>query len=171
MLLNFAVGSIVGSRLRRFQLDEARVSREHPAFVAPFAQSDMVDMFYRGLAPDLNDRLDDLVARSMTHELAKHGDELPKERIEKLKIAFRKALENEIDGRYQRPLMQAVDALPRRDLARIAEALVNLTALRRRMSLGEKETVGGAIDVAILSKAEGFRWVKRTGRPVAPAGP
>ena len=47
------------------------------------------------------------------------------------------------------------------DLAAIAEALVSLTALRARMSAREKETVAGPIDVAVLSKGEGFIWVKR----------
>jgi hypothetical protein len=167
VLQDFAVGSIVGGRLRRFVTNEARITREDSAIVAPFAQSDMVATFYRGIVPDLDEKLGDIVARSVTHELAKHGETLPEERLEKLRKTFRKTLDEEIDGRFQRPLIAAVDALPRRDLARIAEALVSLTALRRRMSLGEKETVGGAIDVAILSKAEGFQWVKRGGCAVA----
>jgi hypothetical protein len=167
VLQDFAVGSIVGGRLRRFVTNEARITRETSAIVAPFAQSDMVDTFYRGIVPDLDGKLADIVARSVTHELAKHGETIPEERIEKLRKTFRKTLDEEIDGKFQRPLIAAVDALPRRDLARIAESLVSLTALRRRMSLGEKETVGGAIDVAILSKAEGFQWVKRGGCAIA----
>ncbi len=57
--------------------------------------------------------------------------------------------------------MAALDALPRSDLATMAESLISLTALRARMSAGEMETVGGPIDVAVLSKGEGFVWVKR----------
>jgi len=162
-VLEFAVGSLAAGRLRWFKADEARVTRDDSAIVAPFAQGDMVHTFYRGIVPDLDAKLGGIVARTVAHELKKHDAELPPERMEKLEKAFGKALEEEIDGRYQRPLIAAVDALPRRDLARIAEALVSLTALRRRMSLGEKETVGGAIDVAILSKAEGFQWLKRGG--------
>jgi len=171
VLLDFAVGSLIGGRLRRFLRNEARVTREDSAIVAPFAQDDMVQTFYRGLLPDLDERLDHIVGHAVAREFAKHDEVLSEEQIGKLKRAFRKALESEIDGYYQRPLIQAVDALPRRDLARIAEALVSLTALRRRMSLGEKETVGGAIDVAILSRAEGFQWVKRGGRSMAEFAP
>lgn len=43
----------------------------------------------------------------------------------------------------------------------MAEALVNLTKFRARMSVSQKETVGGPIDIAVLSKGEGFVWVKR----------
>jgi hypothetical protein len=42
----------------------------------------------------------------------------------------------------------------------MAESLVNLTKFRRRVST-ERETVGGPIDVAIITKGDGFVWVKR----------
>jgi hypothetical protein len=63
--------------------------------------------------------------------------------------------------------MAAVDGLPRHDLAIMAELLVSLTALRARISARERETVAGPIDVALLSKGEGFVWVKRRGEPPA----
>jgi hypothetical protein len=42
----------------------------------------------------------------------------------------------------------------------MAEALVNLTSFRRRVSM-DAETVGGPIDVAVISKGDGFVWIKR----------
>jgi hypothetical protein len=42
----------------------------------------------------------------------------------------------------------------------MAEALVNLTAFKRRMT-DELETVGGPVDVAVISKGDGLVWVKR----------
>lgn len=50
--------------------------------------------------------------------------------------------------------------MPKPELARMAEALVDLTSIKRRVSSGY-ETVGGPIDVAVISKAEGLVWVKR----------
>jgi hypothetical protein len=47
-----------------------------------------------------------------------------------------------------------------RVLAHLAESLVELTSLHRRVSR-DIETVGGPIDVAIISKSDGFVWVKR----------
>ena len=46
------------------------------------------------------------------------------------------------------------------DLACIADALVSLTAFLMRMSADKTETVTGPIDVALLSKGDGFVWVK-----------
>ena len=50
--------------------------------------------------------------------------------------------------------------LPKDELAAMAEALVNLTKFRRRISQ-DRETVGGPIDVAVITKGDGFVWIKR----------
>lgn len=42
----------------------------------------------------------------------------------------------------------------------MAEALVNLTSTKRKVT-AEQETVGGPIDVAVISKNDGFVWVRR----------
>jgi hypothetical protein len=64
--------------------------------------------------------------------------------------------------KYREPLMDAVAALPRQDLAMMAEAFVSLMEFRLKMTADRRETVAGAIDVAVISKGEGFVWVKRT---------
>src|SRR6185369_6132408 len=46
------------------------------------------------------------------------------------------------------------------EMAILAENIVSLTALKQKVSL-ETETVGGSIDVAFLSKNDGFVWIKR----------
>ena len=50
--------------------------------------------------------------------------------------------------------------LPKEQLAEMAESLVNLTALKRRVS-SQEETVGGPTDVALITKGDGLIWVKR----------
>ena len=58
------------------------------------------------------------------------------------------------------PFMQVVGSLPKEEMAVLAEALVELTSLRRKMD-SNLESVGGPTDVAIISKGDGFIWVKR----------
>lgn len=53
-----------------------------------------------------------------------------------------------------------VEFMPKPELAKLAEALVSLTSLKRRVSRG-MDTVGGPIDVAVISKSDGFVWAKR----------
>lgn len=58
------------------------------------------------------------------------------------------------------PIIDAVGFLPKEELAQLAESLVNLTSVRRRMSTNA-ETVGGPVDVAVISKGDGLIWIKR----------
>jgi hypothetical protein len=38
--------------------------------------------------------------------------------------------------------------------------LVSLTSFKQKVSM-DTETVGGAVDVAVISKGDGFIWIKR----------
>ena len=58
------------------------------------------------------------------------------------------------------PTINTVEILSKEDLAEMAESLVYLTFLKRRTSSSE-ESVGGPIDVAIISKGDGFIWKNR----------
>lgn len=62
--------------------------------------------------------------------------------------------------KYVGPVIDIVADLPKEDLATMAESLVNLTSFKRRISR-EAETVGGPIDEAVISKGDGFIWIKR----------
>jgi hypothetical protein len=50
--------------------------------------------------------------------------------------------------------------MPKQELGTLASSLIEITSLKRKVSRGQ-ETVGGDVDVAIISKAEGFVWIKR----------
>jgi hypothetical protein len=52
-----------------------------------------------------------------------------------------------------------VSFMPKQELASFAESLVNITSIKRRVT-AELETVGGPVDVAVISKSDGFVWVK-----------
>ncbi len=65
-----------------------------------------------------------------------------------------------INQKYVQPITSIVSFLPKDELAVMAETLVNLTSFKRKVSIGS-ETVGGPIDVAVISKGDGFVWIKR----------
>ena len=63
---------------------------------------------------------------------------------------------------YMRPIIDSVATLPIEELALLAESMINITFLRRKVALDRNiGTVGGPIDVAIISKGDGFIWLKR----------
>jgi hypothetical protein len=72
-------------------------------------------------------------------------------------------LENEVInvGREQRlrPFQRAVQMSPVRDLAEFASTLVGVQAARAAFSQ-DNPTVGGPIDVATITRHEGFSWVR-----------
>ena len=157
-LLQYRVGTIAAGRLRYAKVDEARVGSAD-AVVVPFAQRETIDMIIGGIHPRLRRKLIDDVNRWMPNG-GKNGKAKSPERVEKRKKEFADYMRDEIQQRYDQPFMDAVSALPRQDLAKMAEALVNLTAFLMRMTADQDETVAEPIDVALLSKGDGFIWVK-----------
>jgi hypothetical protein len=51
--------------------------------------------------------------------------------------------------------------LEKEDLADFAESLISITSVKRKMNLNEQNTVGGPIDVLVMSKGDGAIWMKR----------
>ena len=71
-----------------------------------------------------------------------------------------KIIQQEMFISYTEPLLQTVISLDKEDMANMAESFISLTSLVRRMQPGE-ETVGGPVDVAVISKGDGFVWINR----------
>jgi len=135
------------------------ISYEDTAFIAPFAQSEMVHTFMRGIDPDIQEAIDnrlnnlmmaisDIIGKSYKNKLIKIKDEFMDHLID---------LQHES---YINPIMDIVESLQKIDLAEMAETLVNLTAFKRHVSKNA-ETVGGPTDVAVITKGDGFVWIKR----------
>jgi hypothetical protein len=157
-LIQYRVGTIAAGELRYVKEDEARVGPSD-AVVVPFAQRETIDMIISGIHPRLCRKLIDDADRWVPNG-SKNGKAKNTERIEKRKKEFADYLRDEIQRRYDEPFMQAVSALPRQDLAKMAEALVNLTAFLMRMTVDQDETVAEPIDVALLLKGDGYTWIK-----------
>lgn len=159
-LLHYNVGSIVGWKLRGMKLGRDTIDHEVTACVAPFAQTDMIDLFYEGMHRDLQRKMADNIGEIIASSWREKGQALDNEQQEALTSRALEHLHEKIIAEYKEPLMAAVAGLPRHDLARLAETLISLTAFRAHMSTDQKETVGGPIDVALISKGDGFVWVK-----------
>ncbi len=161
VLVHYHVGTIAAGRLRYRKIDQGRITHDEDAMVIPLAQTKMIDMFYRGIFPELERSIPEMVISCLGEVLGPSGKKLPDELTEKFDAAFRKALNREVSEKYTSSLILGVSALPRHQLAELAETLVSLTAFRARMCADEAETVGGPVDVAVISKGDGFVWVKK----------
>jgi hypothetical protein len=65
-----------------------------------------------------------------------------------------------LHARHRAPLQRVIASLPFREMADLAEALVFMESLKERVTR-PKESVSGPIDVALISKGDGFVWIKR----------
>jgi hypothetical protein len=157
-VLVFQIGTVAADKLRYRKADEGRVRFDDDAYVMPFAQTQTVDMIFRGIHPLLKAEFIDN-AEHWLPDIGKMKKGSESERINKFKENVDNVLK-EISKRHYRPLIEAVAALSRQDLAKMAHSLVSLTAFLMRMDVDQRETVAEPIDVAILSKGDGFIWIK-----------
>lgn len=59
-------------------------------------------------------------------------------------------------------IMDSVAMLPTPELASLAESLINITSILRKVKIDElNATVGGPIDVFVISKRDGLVWMKK----------
>lgn len=148
------------------------VSRESNGIIIPFAQQEMVYAFMEGIDQDLlnylrfsTKSLFDAVFSTLVGEVEKLSKPL-KSALLPLKARIDELQENlfrswkEKQQEYWRPVVSNIASLPKDELAAMAEAFVNLTKFRRRATT-ERETVGGPIDVAVITRGDGFVWVRR----------
>lgn len=140
---------------------------ESRAELRPFAQHDMVDMFMRGINPALNKYMLNLFNEALdvlNQESQQYRMENTNDSMNELVISIKKIVAQEIEQTEQnnfiKPVIEMLDSLGKQQLAEIAETLIELTSFKRKISM-DTDSVGGPIDIAIISKYEGFIWIKR----------
>ena len=74
--------------------------------------------------------------------------------------SFISFLNDYIQNNYIDKLLNTVAFLSKEDLADMAESLVRMTCLKRHITTDE-ESVGGPVDVAVITRGDGFIWIKR----------
>jgi hypothetical protein len=148
-MCSYLVGVPVESTSRRLDGDLAEVSSKTPAAIFPFAESDVVKLFLEGIQPDLADRIGGMMS-------ALEADPALQPIGQQIKDLLRAYIDEQ-----GRPVTEAVRFLPKADLAEFAQKLIAFTAFRLRMSMAA-ETVSEPIDVAVVSRSEGFVWVHRS---------
>lgn len=173
-LVSYEAEYVVNDRLKYNHDRSADVSRKQPAALIPFAQSEMVVSFMAGMSPSYRNILEEYLNTIFDKYPVELIKEIPNlsaiekaELLTKLKQAGKtEALDfwKQVDAWAQdnnvEKVLNAVSVLPKDELASMAKSLVNLTSFRRRVTL-DAETVGGPIDVAVISKGDGFVWIER----------
>ena len=170
-LIAVKVDGVVGGTLRQEQRLHVDIARgANHGMVVPFAQGEMVTRFMEGIDPMYQEYLGSTMAeasKQVVMEVLKAFDVNAADLETTVSQAVHEQtshyLQETAEFRHREfvtPIMEIVEHLPKEELADMGEALVNLTALKRRVSTDE-ETVGGPVDVAVISKGDGFVWIRR----------
>ncbi len=135
------------------------------ADIVPFAQKEMPERFImgidsgferavQGIADNMVGQIVDQIVSmgAFENDVADQIRGLARDQFGQLLSTLKKKNADE--------LRSVVNHLSKKELGEFAYSLVDFTSRKRRYS-SELETVGGPIDVAILTKNEGFIWVRR----------
>lgn len=139
----------------------------------PFGQADVAHLFMEGTSLDqldyveamlegiLSKKSSDLVT-AYVHDDKERVVEKRRQHDDDAKIVdrFMEEYRRYRHERQVKPVTSVVSTLPKEEMAAMAEALVDITGLRRKVD-SRIETVAGPIDVAFISKGDGFIWMKR----------
>jgi len=161
-------GMVGGKHL--FECKSSVVLDHHqPAWLKAFAQTEMVDTFNAGFSFDAYSSVMVSVGqnlRSFAEEIAlkSGGDINTIADVDSLIKASRDKISSGIVDKARKehslPLRRVLGVLPANEMAELAETLITLQSLKEKVTK-PSETVGGPVDVAIITKHEGLVWVKR----------
>ena len=172
-MINYTLEEMILDLPRVVKTRESLISSVNSSSVTPFAQKDMVYAFMEGIQLDLWDFIQESTQNLFTgtieiiiNEISKVDAQIGKHIKSKLDKNLEKMLQDLFDEwgkskqRYWSPVLEVIAALPKDQLGEMAESFVNLTKFRRQIT-AVPETVGGPIDVAVITKGDGFIWKKR----------
>src|SRR5665213_1484626 len=179
VFLHYAIGGVFLDRLKFVPRDCFSLTGPDAksGIIAPFAQSKSAWAFMAGIDPDLHSGILGFVQGLLSKvdvELGEIGKSFPgitplqfdkirellRVKHDEIQKGFNAEVNRWRNDKHITPLMNVVASLPKDEMGALAESLVSLTSYKRRYS-PDSETVGGPIDVAVISKGDGFVWIKR----------
>lgn len=140
-----------------------KIDHDNHSQIISFGQKDMIETFVTGIDPKYKEYIKGnykgLISYYEKYMRTKYPDiEIPN--YEEVLGIYLNSMEQFSLKEHVDPFSRIISFLPKSELATIAETLVSLSSFKRRVTM-QTETVAGPIDVALISKADGFIWVKR----------
>lgn len=159
-------------KISRQNIDITRY--DMPCYVGAFADKEMAYTFMEGITPQMKVFLEKHVEKlllevaetvvdnnfSVSPDERKTIQKINEESVEAIKQKFMDELESVIYDLSVKEVVEVVRSLPKEDMASLAEALVDVQGLKHKVS-PDMESVGGPVDVAIVTKGDGLVWIKR----------
>ena len=168
----FEIGGIYENKLKFRPPNSEKITEDTPSIVKAFAYTTMFDNFLSGITDKLLSMLEvaaKLIQKMPVEAIDVIDDLLPDKRgywkrvisdiSKEISEEFISRTLQECEDRKDN-IIQEIEILPLNELAQVTSTLVSLNSFQQRLSPG-RETVGGPIDVAVISKGDGFIWIDR----------
>lgn len=153
---------------------DKQVNFSNTGFISAFAQDEMVDFYLNGIDKKLFLYTDNSIKKiitSLPEIILDRIDELDDKKRLHYKKIIRKSTYDMIQKHslnvkqfsvqnFKQPVLEIVQSLPKKDLGIMAETFVHMNMVKKKMQRG-RETVAGPIDVALISRTDGFVWIKK----------
>jgi len=144
------------------------VSRENIACIESFAVATMIHTFRMGFDPETFESVSRATSKALRELAGRVRDTLSPDAnvpnldglIAAIAAAHKRDWYSDSIRAHYLPLIRSIGSLPVTDLAALAKTLVELESLKERVTR-ESESIAGPIDVAAISKHDGFIWMSR----------
>ena len=166
-VVEYAVSGFVGDVFVCREVRRTCVTDEAPGAILPFAMTSAVDAFMRGVGADVflqvnaaHEKFTVDFARAMLNEAQVAEPPSFAQSAQQFQQDFVRSWYGKVLASHFNPLEAVIASLPLEEMTHLAETLVTLESLKERVT-SPKQSVGGPIDVAVITKAEGLVWIKR----------
>lgn len=164
---HFRVFGHIGNSLAWEEEKVYSITHDNQAWIEPFAQSSMIERFTDGFDSSLlkinKNCANDLITR-IVDSIVASGIVVPSSVVDAIRDAqieqFMKEFRTKNWDQNFHPLRRVLNSLSVQEMGHLAESLLVVEELRERVT-SPSESVGGPIDVAVVTKAEGMVWLKR----------
>lgn len=177
-MASYYASGVIDSKLKRVLDQKAAVEENGMPVVMTFAHDDMIHTFMTGMDRDFRDHvflemfhltsgivwdlingLPGLTAEQKQALFEKYSEE----NLRQTMIEFFHSIRDYQFEKHTWPVVQAIQSLPRMELAETAASLVKLNSFQMKVT-AKPETVGGPVHVALISRSEGFVLLKNVGQ-------
>jgi len=151
------------------KISQQNVTHEISARIMAFAQTSMSDTFSMGLSEGVYGSVMKEIDDGLTAFMGTLGDKglLNVEINDDLKkmaadqrVKIGESIIQKVAQQNAAPLRRVLAFLPINEMADLAESLISLQSLKEKVTK-PSETVGGPVDVAVITRSEGLIWIKR----------
>ena len=171
---SYLTSSVILGILKRKRDREADITSDSGPVFQPFAQDRMIRTFLTGMDQHLrmfifgetlklsSNLVTDVVRRAPNLTDAQRNA-LHKDYSENnLGVALReffRAVDSYQYAVHTRPIFRAISTLPKKELGETAASLIKLNSFQQKV-MNSIETVGGPIDVAVITRNGGLEWTR-----------